>query len=371
MVFELDTSGHYTVLHNFMGSDGAFPYYDLGVIRDPAGNLYGTTNGGGAGSFGVVYKLDAAGNYAVLHNFAGALTGASPSSGVIRDATGNLYGTAYFGGLIGAGVVYELSAAGKYAVLYSFTGGADGSGPSSGVIRDAAGNLYGTTLYGGAANAGVVYKLDPSGQQTVLYSFTGGADGRSPSSGVIRDDAGNLYGTTWYGGTANAGVLYKLDTAGHETVLHNFTCGRDGCNTAASSTAISLMHDSAGNLYGTTCCGGAYHAGVLYKLNATDKYTVLHSFTGGGDGGDPDGGLALGSGGDLYGATAQGGTGNAGVVYKLGATGHYSVLYSFTGAGDGGDPQAGVILTPDGNLFGTTFGGGKLGSGVVFMLTAR
>ncbi|HUE22201.1 MAG TPA: choice-of-anchor tandem repeat GloVer-containing protein, partial [Bryobacteraceae bacterium] len=130
----------------------------------------------------------------VLHNFA-PTTGAYPVVGVIGDSAGNLYGTATVGGTSGQGVVYKLDSAGQYSVLFNFTGGADGGQPYAGVIGDSAGNLYGTTSAGGAANAGVVYKLDRSGQETVLYSFTGGADGFEPLAGLIRDPAGNLYGT--------------------------------------------------------------------------------------------------------------------------------------------------------------------------------
>ena len=164
----------------------------------------------------------------VLHNFLSPGKGANPETGVIRDSAGNLYGTTKSGGRRNAGVVYKLDTSGRETVLHSFTSGADGGGPIAGVIRDSAGNLYGTTFYGGAANGGVVYKLDTAGHEIVLYNFTGGADGSQPDAGVIRDSAGNLYGTTYLGGAANAGVVYKLDPSGHETVLYSFTGGADG-----------------------------------------------------------------------------------------------------------------------------------------------
>src|ERR1022692_3047842 len=207
------------VLHSFgCPPKGANPY--AGVIRDSAGNLYGTAANGGAANKGVVFKLDTSGHQTVLYSFTGGADGGYPYAGVIRDSDGNLYGTTYYGGGANAGVVYKLDTTGHETVLYSFTGGADGGAPFAGVIRDPAGNLYGTTYFGGTANAGVVYKLDTAGHETVLYSFTGVADGRHPQAGVIRDPAGNLYGTAYSGGTANAGVVYKLDTAGHETVLY-------------------------------------------------------------------------------------------------------------------------------------------------------
>ena len=193
-----------------------------------------------------MYKLDSAGHETVLYSFTGGADGGDPQSGVIRDSAGNLYGTTFLGGTGNAGVVYKLDSAGHETVLYSFTF-ADGSQPTAGVIRDSAGNLYGTTELGGPASQGVVYKLDTTGNYTVLYSFTGGADGGYPFAGVIRDSAGNLYGTTQYGGTAQQGVVYRLDTAGHETVLHSFTGGADG-----SRPNAGVIRDSAGNLYGTT-----------------------------------------------------------------------------------------------------------------------
>src|ERR1700691_419832 len=204
----------------------------------------------------------------VLHSFApDPPKGANPNAGLIRDAAGNLYGTAVQGGAWNQGVVYKVDPAGHQSVLYAFTGGADGGSPNAGVIRDTAGNLYGTTTYGGAApgttGSGVVYKLNTAGQETVLYSFMGGTDGKWPFAGVILDSEGNLYGTTNSGGTAGSpcnsgcGVVYKLNASGQETVLYSFT-GTDGAGPYAG-----VIRDSAGTLYGTTFAGGT-GAGVVY-----------------------------------------------------------------------------------------------------------
>jgi len=281
------------VLHNFgRPTTGGLPY--AGVIRDAAGNLYGTTASGGAANAGVVYKLDATGRESVLYTFTGGTDGGNPNAGVIRDAAGNLYGTTSGGGTANAGMVYKLDAAGLETMLYSFTGGADGGYPYGGVIRDAAGNLYGTTAFGGTANAGVVYKLEPvaggAGQwlETVLYSFTGAADGHQPIAGVIRDSVGNLYGTTYVGGTAGFGVVYKLDTAGQETVLYSFTGGPDGGYPYAG-----VIRDAAGNLYGTTYYYGTAGFGVVYKLDTAGLETVLYNFKGAPDGGYPYAGVIL------------------------------------------------------------------------------
>jgi len=363
-VFELDAAGHETLLYSFPGAGGG-SYTEAGVILDSAGNLYGTAIAGGIAGVGVVFKLDTMRRETELYSFTGGADGGYPYAGVIRDSAGNLYGTASEGG-VGYGVVYKVDPSGQETTLYAFAGAPDGSGPYAGVVRDPAGNLYGTTDQGGKANMGAVYKLDTSGGETVLYSFTGGADGGSPYAGVILDSAGNLYGTTYYGGTSNAGVVYKLDTTGELTVLYSFTGGADGANPAAG-----LVRDSAGNLYGTTSGGGSGNAGAVYELDTTGQETVLYSFTGGTDGGLPEAGLIRDAAGNLYGTNVYGGTSGAGTVYELDTTGKLTVLHSFTGGDDGGYPYASLTPGPSGSFYGTTWGDGKALSGVVFKLTPQ
>jgi uncharacterized repeat protein (TIGR03803 family) len=410
VVYKVNNYGQQTVLYSFTGgADGGHPH--AGLIADSAGDLYGTTTSGGKAGAGVVYKLDRAGHEKVLYSFTGGADGATPEAGVIRDSAGNLYGTTEYGGTAGAGVVYKLDAAGQETVLYSFTGGADGSNPLAGVIRDSAGNFYGTTGAGGTARWGVVFELDKAGQETVLHSFSGyyGADGGGPIAGVIRDSAGNLYGTTYYGGPVAAGVVYKLDTAGNLTVLHSFTgqpgcCNTDGGGPMAGvvrdsagnlygttervgcvymldpagnetlymmtqQSRAGLTLDSAGNLYGTTIAGGPGNAGTVFELSAGHAY-VLYAFPGTADGAGPLSGLIRDSAGNFYGTTYAGGTAAAGTVYKLDTAGQVSVLYSFAGAGaaDGGEPFAGVIRDSAGNLYGTTYDGGFGSFGVVYKL---
>lgn len=204
---EAQTTYRETVLHDFayfLAPKGAGP--SAGVIRDPSGNLYGTTFSGGAWDQGVVFKIDTSGRQTILHSFAGGAQGANPHAGVILDQSGNLYGTtersaSYCDGCTRNGVVYKLDATGVETVLYTFTGGDDGGCPYGDMARDAAGNLYGTTSYGGMSGHGVVFKLDTSGHETVLHSFTGGADGASPNGVLL--DSGNLYGTAYCGGTGS------------------------------------------------------------------------------------------------------------------------------------------------------------------------
>ncbi|MGB7438829.1 MAG: choice-of-anchor tandem repeat GloVer-containing protein [Candidatus Acidiferrum sp.] len=188
-----------------------------------------------------------------------------------------------------------------------------GASPNGALIRDSGGDLYGTTNGGGTSGAGVVFKLDTSGNETVLYSFTGGSDGGYPLSGVISDSGGNLYGTTQGGGASAAGVVFKLDTSGHETVLYSFTGGVDG----GYPLWVTLARDSAGNVYGTTAGGGASGYGVVFKLDPLGNETVLHGFTGGDDGASPYAGVVLGPDGNLYGTTPFGGQTNAGVVFEI------------------------------------------------------
>ena len=365
VVFKVDMSGNETVLYTFTGgADGSSPN---GVILDSAGNLYGTTSYGGASSAGVVFKVDTSGHETVLYSFTGQADGANPNV-VIRDAQGNLYGTTSYGGASGAGVVFKVDSSGHETVLYAFTGGNDGGQPFGGVAFDA-GSLYGTTNSGGTANSGVVFKVDKSGHESVLHTFRGGADGAYPN-GVILDLKGNLYGTTTNGGGASgAGVVFKVDSSGHEKVLYSFTGGDDGANSDAG-----VVLDSAGNVYGTTSVGGASGLGVVFKVDRSGNETVLHAFTRGRDGNQPDlSGVILDSIGNLYGTTAFGGTSGQGTVYKLDSKGNDTVLYAFPGAFEGQYPYySGVIFASDGEseceLYGATFYGGSKGAGIVYRL---
>jgi uncharacterized repeat protein (TIGR03803 family) len=344
------------VIHNFTFATGWSPT-PAGVTLAPDG-IYGTTESGGTSDDGVVYKLDTAFHYTVLHNFTG-VDGVGPNVGVIRDSAGNLYGTTRGGGTAGNGVLYKLDSAGSYTALYNFTGGMDGGGSFSGVILDSTGNIYGTAGSGGTAGYGVVYKLDASANYAVLYNFTGGADGGGPAGGVIRDSADNLYGATSYAINGGARVVYELDADDNYTVLHRFP-------ERTFPSGVILAQDG---LYGTTETGGTAGDGVVYKLDASAHYTVLYNFTGGADGGAPAGGVIRDSAGNLYGTTQGGGLGGCGVVYKLDSAGNYTVLYNFAGGVDGRIPQGGVVRTRAGNLIGTTSQGGSVDYGVVFVLT--
>jgi uncharacterized repeat protein (TIGR03803 family) len=353
------------VLYSFTGGmDGGTPF--ASVIRDREGNLYGTTSAGGASGLGTVFKLDKTGTETVLHSFAGSpADGASPLLGsLVRDREGSLYGTTSAGGASGAGAVFKLDTTGTENLLYSFTGGADGGAPFAGLFRDEDGNFYGTTFLGGASEFGTVFKVDKTGSETVLYSFGGGADGGFPFAGVVREPEGNLYGTTVFGGSSGLGTAFKLDRRGVETVLHSFTGGVDGGDPTAG-----LLRDGEGNLYGTTLGGGGSGSGTVFKLDKSGMETVLYSFTGGVDGGGPTARVVRDQEGNLYGTTSAGGGSGFGTVFKLDKSGMETVLYSFTGGADGGAPRAGLLRDGEGNLYGTTSAGGGSGFGTVFRLT--
>lgn len=353
----------FTVLYAFgNGTDGGTPY--AGVIRDRAGNLYGTTSGGGTVSNGTVFKLDTAGKESLLYNFKGGKDGGFPFAGLTRGPKGVLYGTTVKGGASNFGTVFKVNPAGQEHVLYSFTS-TNGSYPDAGLRLDSAGNLYGTTVKGGSSDLGTVFQLDPHGKQTVLHAFTGGQDGSFSYTygSLLRDPAGNFDGTTLAGGSSNQGTVFKVDTSGNETVLHSFSGGSDG-----GFPYAGLILDKKGNLYGTTYQGGASSQGVVFKLTSAGRLIVLFSFTGGADGGNPTAPLIRDGKGNLYGTTYVGGLSNAGVVFKLDPHHTETVLHNLDYANDGGYPTAGLIRDSVGNLYGTASAGGASNHGTVFKI---
>jgi uncharacterized repeat protein (TIGR03803 family) len=264
---------------------------------------------------------------AVLHHFGTGTDGAAAYGRVISDAAGNLYGTTAFGGTSSAGIVFELTnpeapAGWTESILYNFSGGSDGSQPYGGLIFDSAGNLYGTTYRGGASSAGTVYELTRgkggTWTETVLYSFAGGADGLGPQSDLNFDQAGNLYGTTNNGGSPGNGIVFKL-TPGQggswtETVLHRFMTNE------GTSPRAAVIFDKNGSLYGTLANGGAFGAGAVFRLKPTSggawNEETLYTFTGGIDGFGPLCRLVLFR-GNLYGTTVIGGGSGVGTVFEL------------------------------------------------------
>ena len=322
-VFKITSAGKEIVLHSFTGTngDGANPTTPL--FRDAAGNLYGTTSAGGlyggacaSGGCGTVFRIDSTGKETILYRFAGNPTdGQIPEQGLVRDQAGNLYGTTFQGGTVFGGIVFKIDSAGNETVLHNFSGSSgDGYFPFGGsLLLDSAGNLYGTTFFGGSLGAGTVYKLDSSGNVTVLYNygFSGGSP-YEPSGTLTLGPAGSLYGATYYGGSFNFGTIFKLQQSGAEKVLHSFSAA-DGDGAIPGG---GLVLDSAGNLYGTTNSGGDLYYGTVFKLDPGGTETVLHSFSGT-DGRLPELGLVRDSSGNLYGTTQYGGAYGGGVVFKI------------------------------------------------------
>jgi uncharacterized repeat protein (TIGR03803 family) len=407
------------ILHDFAdnGTDGYQTY--SGLIFDAAGNLYGTTLEGGTNKncydenigCGTVFELSPNGSggwtQTILHDFGSGTDGRNPDASLIFDAAGNLYGTTLGGGAgecnggaNSCGTVFELvaSAGGGWTekVLYSFGGNStDGYGPSGSLIFDAAGNLYGTTGTGGVYGFGTVFELSPTEggawTEKVLHSFTG-TGGSSPLANLIFDTAGNLYGTTRMGGRHNAGTVFELvptRASGGWTIktLHDF----GGGVTEGDQPFAGVIFDAAGNLYGTTQAGGTGTCGfpgcgTVFELTPTTggswTSTILHSFDNNGtDGYGPLAGLAFDGKGDLYGTTFVGGTGackpeGCGTVFELepAAGGGWTeiVLYSFPNYAAGYWPASSLIFDGRGNLYGTTVNGGTDSgavAGTVFELT--
>ena len=368
-------------LYAFQGgpNDGANPFGR--PIFDSAGNLYGTTIAGGNTYWaGSVYELapnNGAWTETMIYSFSGQADGASPEAGLIMDQAGNLYGTTCGGGH-GFGTVFELlpsNGSWTQQVLHTFTGGADGVCPYLGQLTfDRNGNLYGTAKAGGSYNAGIVFELVPGPRQwreKILYTFSGGSDAQWPNESLVFDQFGDLYGASYQGGGTGCGgygcgtvfELMRAKKGWQEKVLYAFTGGKDG-----AQPYESVILDNTGNLYGTTFGGGDKSGhGVVFKLwqsRSGWKEKVLYTFRGGDDGANPYVNVTFGPDGALYGATDQAGAHRNGVLFKLPpGTGRWtqSVLYAFTGGTDGGLPLSGLTFDQAGNIYGVTVQGGDLG----------
>ncbi len=293
---------------------------------------------------------------------------------LIADSAGNLYGTTLAGGTGVGGVAFRLTAASEYSIVYSFTHANENGWKPASITLDSQGNLYGTTYEGGTHSVhvyggdGTAFKITPGGTETILYNFgVDSTDGIRPFAGLVEAN-GNLYGTTSIGGLHSSGTIFRITPEGVETILHNFGSSRsDGAGPVGS-----LVMDSKGNLYGMTDAGGTNNQGTVFELTTLGKYQILHNFGAAHDASEPRASLILDGQGNLYGATYVGGANETGAVFRLspGTSGSWTetVLYSFPPENKGNcrNPYSNVVLDQAGNLYGTTITGGALDLGCVY-----
>jgi uncharacterized repeat protein (TIGR03803 family) len=382
-----------TVLHDFSGPDGGTP--TIGLTMDAAGNFYGTTSEGGTYRQGIVFKLthhNLGWVLTPLYEFRGGADGGQPQSRVVFGPDGRLYGTTTAGGEGGSGTVYSLTppphACGSLScpwqetVIHSFMN-VDGINPEYGdLVFDSAGNIYGTTKAGGSyfqggfdIGYGTVYELSPSNggwTQTVLYSFSDGDDGASPYSGVVFDQAGNLYGTTSAGGANNSGTIYELSPSASgwtETTIRSLAGAQDGSNPTAG-----LTPDEAGGFYGAATYGGSGGYGTVFHLTPAGSgwnFAVIFGFSLNGTGESPYYNLLL-AGGNLYAALAGAVDHDFGSVIELSpSTGGWTetILHNFILGQDGGEPVGPLVIDASGNLYGESNLGGTYGPGLIWEIT--
>jgi len=336
-VFRISPSGSFTDLYEFAGSDGANPYG--GLVQGSDSNFYGTTSQGGTTGNGTVFRIDPSGTFTSLYSFGDAPDGSTPGGELAQGSDGYFYGTTRGGGTHNEGTVFRISPSGTYTSLYSFAGGSsDGAGAFGGLIQGSDSNFYGTTVLGGTyETGGTVYRISPSGVESIVYSF--GAmpgDGAEPQCALVLGSDSNFYGTTFQGGTGY-GTVFRISPSGTYTSLYAF----GGSPVDGAGPLAGLVLGSDGNFYGTTFTGGTTNTnpytgssnngpgyGTLFAISPSGTYTSLYFFTGSpGDGAVPSGALVEDNGGNVYGTTYIGGTSNTGTVFKF-ATG--------SGGGNGG-----------------------------------
>jgi uncharacterized repeat protein (TIGR03803 family) len=369
-VFRVTTNGVVTSLRSFSGGpDGRDP--QCALWQDANGNLYGTTSGDGAAGAGTVFEITTTGALTTL----AALTngdGLNPAAGLTLGEDGGLYGTTEGGGANGFGSVFRVTSSGACLVLYSFTGGAEGKTPLAGLTRGTDGNFYGTTSAGGPTNGGALFVITTNGVLTPLYSFTGATDGAAPHAALTLAGDGAIYGTTYTGGTNNLGTVFRVTTNGALTTLYSFA------STDLGRSQSALVQGSDGALYGAASSHSQFISqGSLFKITTNGVFTPLDQFPNTNKIGGPYGGLIQGADGNFYGTTyghpALPGVslpqGSDGTIFQMTPEGILTILYTFSGGSDGGEPQAALIQGADGNLYGSTCAGGLETFGTLFQIS--
>jgi len=351
----------FTTVAEFDGANGASPCYTPLVVGAD-GNFYGTTADGGLNGLGTIFKMSPGGTLTTLHSFDGT-DGSYPFSGLVQAGNMIFYGTTNGGGSNNYGTVFKVTSEGTFTTLHTFDSG-DGGYPYAGLLQATNGNFYGTTEVGGANGFGTIFEITSSGTLTTLYSFNV-SDGAYPYA-LIQANNGNLYGTTNAGGTSNFGTIFELTLGGTLTTLHSFT-GPDGYNPA------SLIQATDGNIYGTTDGGGVNGFGTIFDITPGGALTTLYTFdlT---DGATPVAALIQATDGNFYGTTNQGGDSGmacsvgCGTIFEITPGGTLTTLHNFDPT-DGGKINGGLLQATDGNIYGTTAGGGESNDGTVFRLS--
>jgi uncharacterized repeat protein (TIGR03803 family) len=360
---------------NFDGTNGDDPIAP--VIQGTDGNFYGTTLQDVLTSAGTIYQMTPSGTLTTLYYFCSqpnCTDGNQSGAGLIQATDGNFYGTSWDGGPTEAGTVFKMTPGGTVTTLYTFCSlpnCSDGFDPTTALVQAADGNLYGTTQAGGANSAGTVFRITLNGTLTTLYSFcslSNCADGNAPPGALIQGSDGNFYGTNRSGGANAAGTVFEITPSGTLTTLATF-CSAANCADGRTPLA-GLVQSVDGSFYGTTSGGGAYNNGTVFAVSQTGFDTVYSFQTS--DASQPLGALLQASDGNFYGTTQSGGTHNDGTVFRITPDGVFTRLHSFcsqTNCIDGSEPKSGLIQAVDGNLYGTTSGGGSGGAGTVYRIS--
>ena len=346
-----------TVLHSFNGADGALPFAGLLLASD--GKYYGTTIGGNSG--GTIYSIDTAGNFTLLYTFLGGAAGAAPYGALIQTHDGSFYGTTALGGTSGNGVIFKMVLGNNPVVLHSFNAASDGAQPFGGLYQATDGFLYGTTSTGGPNGGGAAYRIATDGTQfTVLHGFPANAsEGANPQASLTQGTNGFLYGTTLNGGTANQGTVFKMDTSGNVTVLYTMTGGSDGGHPYSA-----LIQADQDNFFGT-CSTGGNGAGLLFKLDFKLIFSVKHRFDVSFEGGTPISGVSFGGNRSLFGVVTTGGANGNGSLYATDQYGTLTIIQPFSAA-NGFNATGIPVQAPDSSVYGTAQMGGANGDGVIY-----
>jgi uncharacterized repeat protein (TIGR03803 family) len=337
------------------GNDGASPN---GLLLASDGRFYGTAQHGGTNDSGTVFTFTPGQPPATLYSFSGGNDGAAPFGRLLQSTSGAFYGTTVQGGSNDNGSLFKITATGALTPLAAFTM-TNGSMPYSGLFAANDGSFYGTTYKGGSSIYGTVFQVDDSGLLVSRHSFTNGNEGGYPCAGVVQDSDGSFYGTTFKGGARGLGTLYKMLTHGLVIPLVAFN------STNGSYPVAGLTRGNDDCLYGAASYGGLSNKGTLFKMNPSGNLTLLHSFSGGSEGAQPQADLTLGSDGNFYGTTVSGGSCNLGTVFRVSPDGAFATLIAFDGF-NGANPQTPLAEGTNGEFFGTTEYGGDADWGVIF-----